>query len=115
MPPFRVHGHDIHRADGGRVFAAHQFGALPDALDLLGQIALQMILHTILDQTGVLAQVIGFVAVDVLERDLQDVAGLVRADAQHLLRDGGVHVGVRVGRDDLLDRARRGHPIQRLV
>ena len=58
MIAVRIHRHDIHRADSRRVFAPHQLRALADALDLLGQVALQMVLDAVLDQARVDAQLV---------------------------------------------------------
>ena len=75
-----IHGHNIHWANGGRVFATHQLGSLADTLDLLGQIALQMVFHAILDETRIFAQIIGLVGIDMLQRHFKNVRTLVGAD-----------------------------------
>lgn len=61
-----VDGHDVHRADCGRVFTAHELGALPYALDLFGEIPLQVVFHAIFAQSRIGSQIVRLVAVDVL-------------------------------------------------
>ena len=57
-----------------------QLGSLADTLDLLGQIALQMVFHAILDETRIFAQIIGLVGIDMLQRHFKNVRTLVGAD-----------------------------------
>ena len=115
MRAFGVGGHDVDRADGGRIFTTHELRSLADTFDLFGQIALQMILDAILGKSRVFAQIVGFVGIDVLQRHLEHVVRLVGRGSDDFLWHGGVDVIVGIVGRDVLDGAGRGHPVQRLV
>lgn len=109
-----VEGHDVDGADCGGVFAADELGAGADAVDLFGEITLEVVFDAVLDEAGIDAEVIGGVGVDVVQGDFQDVAGLVGADAKDML--GGRPVrGLNRVRGDVLQSAGRSHPVERLV
>ena len=86
----------------------------PIAVDLFGEITLEVVFDAVLDEAGIDAEVIGGVGVDVVQGDFQDVAGLVGADAKDML--GGRPVrGLNRVRGDVLQSAGRSHPVERLV
>ena len=102
-----IDGHDVDRSDGGRVFAPHKLRAFADAFDLLGQVFLQVVFDAVLDQSGVLAQIVGFVRIDVLQGHFEHVVRFVRRGSDHFLRHFGVHVVIGMLRGDVLDAAGR--------
>ena len=95
-----VLGQDVDRADRGRELAPHQPPALAEGLDLLGEQHLQVRLHAVLDQARVDAELVRRVVQQLLDADEQLLAGLV-GDRPEV----AVHA----------QRARRAHPVQRLV
>lgn len=109
-----VEGHDVDGADCGGVFAADELGAGADAVDLFGEITLEVVFDAVLDEAWIDAEVIGGVGVDVVQGDFQDVAGLVGADAKDMLGGRPVRDLNRV-RGDVLQSAGRSHPVERLV
>src|SRR5690606_26771957 len=59
--------HQVDRADGRRVLAAHQGAALADQVDLLGQQPLQIGLHAVLLQARVDAEIVTGVVDDLVD------------------------------------------------
>ena len=110
-----VNRHDVDRSDGCRVFAAHELRAFADAFDLFGQVLLQMVFDAVLDEARILAEVVRFVRIDVLQRHFQRVDRFVGRRADHLLRHFSINVVIGVVGGDVPDAAWRGHPVERLV
>ena len=110
-----VDGHDVHWTDGGWIFTAYQLGPLADTFDLLGQVSLQMVFHTVLDEARIFAQVIRLIGIDVLQRHFQNVRTLIGAHTQHFFRHRRIHIIISTIGRDVLQRARCGHPVERFI
>src|SRR3954469_12260246 len=102
--PIGVPAQQVDRADRGRVLPADQRPALAEGLHVQRQQPLQLGLHAVLLQARVDAQVVPVVVLDRLDRD-----------DQLLARPVGHRPGAGPVDQLFLERARRGHPVQRLV
>ncbi len=100
-----VAAHQVDRADGGGVLAPDEGQAVGQGGRVLREEFLQMLLYAVLLEPGVDAEVVGGVVEDLLDQDAQRVVRLRR----HRPLDPAV-LGGR-----LPDRARRAHPVERLV
>src|SRR4051812_39871512 len=96
-----VAAHEVHRADVGRPLAAHEPQPLAAPLGRVGQLDLEVGLDAVLRERGRLAPVMGDVGEDLDDADVEPVL------AHDLAHDDGARL--------LLDDARRGHPVLRLV
>ena len=107
-----VAGQDVDRADRRHVLAPDQAPPVTEGVDVLGEELLEVGLDPVLDQPGVDPEVV-----------LRVVENLVQAYPKPVLGLGVLHdphqrdpVGRLLGRRrDLRHRARRRHPVQRLV
>ena len=103
--------HEVHRAHGRGELAAHQLPALTEDLrHLLREKLLQVRLDAILDEAGVDTQVLGDIRDDLVDADDQLVVSLVGLNRPDLLDALLVLTGFPHGH-----RARRRHPVERLV
>ncbi len=101
-----VAAHQVDRADRGGVLAADQGQAGGERRRVVGEQLLEVLLDAVLLQAGVDAEVVAGVAEDLGEQDPQGVVGLGVGDRPlDLAVLGGA----------LAQRARRRHPVQRLV
>src|SRR3954451_10027441 len=116
--PLDLHGHrgapgvpaeQVDRADRGRVLAADQRPSLAEGLHVQGEQPLQLCLDAVLLQPRVDAELVPVVVLDRLDGDDQLLTGLVGD------RPGAGCAAVRRVDQLLLERARRAHPVQRLV
>src|SRR5699024_9201850 len=107
---------DVHRADRGEVLAAHQRPALAEGVDVLREQGLEVGLDAVLLQARVDPEIVGGVLEHLDQAHPQPVTGLVVHDVP--LFDPlalGVLARLLVAAARGGQRARRGHPVQRLV
>ena len=97
---------------GGHVLAADQGPAVAEGGDVLGEQLLQVRLDAVLDQAGVDAELVGAVVVHLVDLHPQPVLGL---GVLHDPHGGDAVGGLGLVGLDLGHRARRRHPVQRLV
>ena len=84
----RILGHDVDRANRGGKFAAHEGVALAQGVDLLGEQALQVGFHAVLDEARVHAQVGGVLVLDAVDANEQTVVALGGLHRPELLNVG---------------------------
>ena len=84
----RILRHDVYRTDSGRVLAAHQRIALTQSVDLLGQQALQVSFHTVLNEAGVNTQVGGVLVLNLVDTNHEAIIALSCLNGPQLLNIG---------------------------